>query len=92
MPSQHAITVASKIRRALPGNLLSHVRSLNIFLDGEITEKDIKVPSGFAIKVKGHLVVSGEVSNHHMQDKIISAIREKSEGRAVQNMMTMKRL
>lgn len=92
MQSQHAITVASKIRRALPGNLLSHVKSLNIFLNGEITEKDIKAPAGFAIKMKGHLVVSGEVSNNLMQDKIISAIQKNSDGRAVQNMMTVKRV
>ena len=92
MQSQHSISVTSKIRRALSGNLLSHVRSLNIFLNGEITEKDIKAPSGFVIKMKGQIVVSGEVSSSLMLDKIISAVSEKAEGRAVQNMMTIKRL
>ena len=92
MQSQHSISVTSKIRRALSGNMLSHVRSLNIFLNGEITEKDIKAPAGFVIKMKGQIVVSGEVSSSLMLDKIISAVSEKAEGRAVQNMMTIKRL
>ena len=89
--TQHSITVAADIRRAMPGNLLSQVKNLGIVLNGEQTEEDAKAKGGIKIVTKGQVIVTGEASGVHMLDKILTAIREKAGGRQVSSRMTVKK-
>ena len=91
MQDQHAIHVTSEIIRSFPANLRNEVRNLSITLTGEVTEKNDKIKSGIIIKTKGRLLVYGEVSSVHFLEKVISAIREKADGRIVQSQMTARR-
>lgn len=88
MQNKHSISVAGEIRRKLPSQLAIQTKSLTITLVGEQIEE---TKSGTTIIAKGHLEVRGEASSIHYQDKIISAIQERSGGRQVRNAMTVKR-
>ena len=89
MQNQHSISVASGIRRKLPASLTTQAIGLNIILVGEQTEET--KPGVLVIKTKGQIEVRGEAANIHMKGKIVSTVRENSEGRQVTDLMTAKR-
>lgn len=88
MQNQHSISVTGKIRRDLPGKLISGVQGLDIVLVGEQTEND---KGGVVIKVKGYIEVRGVAPDIHAQGRVISAVKEKSGGRLVKNFMSVKK-
>ena len=88
MQDQHSISVSSEIRRSLPPRLARQVSKLDIMLIGEKTER---TKMGIRIKVKGYIELHGEIPNEHSRGKIVNAVRERSGGRRVEDLMTAKR-
>lgn len=88
MQDQHALSVASGIRRDLPPKLVSQVRGLTILLVGEKTEK---TANGVTIKEKGKIHIAGEAADINYQDKIVKAVQENAGGRQVVSTVKAKR-